>query len=101
MNSIANPRRIEAPLVTRLVATGQPATVIATVILSVLIISFRPFQPAGAQLVGQGGDIVNQLGFGTLGALSLASLFTLTDRRVLSALLSPWWLLLFGFLFLS
>lgn len=101
MNSIANPRRIEAPFVTRLVATGQPATVIATVILSVLIISFRPFQPAGAQLVGQGGDIVNQLGFGTLGALSLASMFTLTDRRVLTALLSPWWLLLFGFLFLS
>ncbi|MCR4266798.1 O-antigen ligase [Nitratireductor sp. ZSWI3] len=101
MSSIANPRRIEAPFTTRLVATGQPATVIAAVILGVLIISFRPFQPAGAELTGSGGDIVNQLGFGGLGALSLVALLTLTDRRVLLALISPWWLLLLGFLFLS
>ncbi|WP_048646754.1 O-antigen ligase family protein [Nitratireductor soli] len=101
MSSAGTTERADLPFIKRLVTAEQLPTVIATVILSTLIISFRPFQPAGADLTGDGGDIVNQIGFGGLGALSLASLLTFVDRRVLSALLSPWWLLLLGFLFLS
>ncbi|WP_367716539.1 hypothetical protein AB2N04_01420 [Nitratireductor sp. GISD-1A_MAKvit] len=87
-----------ATFIERAVATGQPATVIAAILLTVLLVSFRPFQPSGPELTGSGGDIVNQLGFGGLGAVALMSLLTLVDRRVLVALLSPWWLLLLGFL---
>ncbi|WP_051011648.1 O-antigen ligase family protein [Nitratireductor pacificus] len=101
MSGVATQRGADYPFVKRLLAAEHLPTVIATVILSTLIISFRPFQPSGAELTGSGGDIVNQLGFGGLGALSLVSLLTLVDRRVLSALLSPWWLLLLAFLFLS
>jgi O-antigen ligase len=74
--------------------------VLATFLFSAAIISFRPFQPQGAELAA-GGDVVNQLGFGSLGALALFSLFALADRRVASALLSPWWLILLGFLAFS
>lgn len=80
-------------------STGQPSTAIATLLLAVLTISFRPFQPVGPELTG--GDIVNQLGFSAVGAIALGSLLMLTDRRVLLALFSPWWLLLFAFLGLS
>lgn len=82
-------------------ATGQPSTVIATLLLTILTISFRPFQPVGPELSASGGDIVNQLGFSAVGTMALGSLLMLTDRRVLLALLSLWWLLLFGFLGLS
>ena len=60
-----------------MVATGQPSTVIAAVLLTVLMVSFRPFQPSGAQLAGDGGDIVNQLGFGALGGIAVVSLLML------------------------
>ncbi len=94
----AESSRKKPSFITRMVATGQPSTVIAAVLLTILMISFRPFQPSGPQLSGSGGDIVNQLGFGGLGAVALASLLMFVDRRVLVALLSPWWLLLLGFL---
>ncbi|WP_295809620.1 O-antigen ligase [uncultured Nitratireductor sp.] len=98
MNGVAEERWSGSSFVKRMTATGQPSTVIAAALLTVLMISFRPFQPSGPELTGSGGDIVNQLGFGVLGAIAVTSLLTLVDRRVLVALLSPWWLLLFGFL---
>ncbi|WP_348640575.1 O-antigen ligase [Chelativorans sp. Marseille-P2723] len=76
------------------------ATALAAILFIGAIISFRPFQPTGGALE-EGGDILNQLGFGTLGALSLFGLFTLADRRVVAAMLSPAWLLLLTFLALS
>lgn len=82
-------------------ALGQISTIIAALLLTVLLISFRPFQPVQPELPGGGGDIVNQLGFGMVGAAALCSLLMLTDRCITLALLSPWWLLLFGFLGLS
>lgn len=76
------------------------ATILATALMTLSIISFRPLQPTGDQL-NTGGDALNQMGYGSLGALALLGLFTLVDRRVLVGLLSPWWLLLFLFLALS
>ncbi len=104
MNSIANPTRLDRGVagemaISRRIAAGA-ATVLATAIFTLLIISFRPFQPAGAELEG-GGDLLNQLGFGALGALALFGLLTLVDRRVVAALVSPWWLVLIAFLGVS
>lgn len=76
------------------------ATMLAAVMLTAVIISFRPFQPESTATAAS-GDIVNQLGFGSLGALALFAMLAFVDRRVLSALLSPWWLILLGFLALS
>lgn len=93
-------RRTERSIRSARISARQAATAIAAVILTILIVSFRPFQPASEAVEG-GGDIVNQLGFGTLGAVALLSMLALADRRVLTALLSPWWLLLLLFLGLS
>ena len=101
MNSIAHPRRIDWA---RIVAAFPPrriAIILSSVMLAVLIVSFRPFQPAGAPGEAIGGDIVNQLGYGSLGGLALFSLLTFVDRRVLTTLLSPWWVIMLGFLALS
>ncbi|TGP80660.1 O-antigen ligase family protein, partial [bacterium M00.F.Ca.ET.221.01.1.1] len=77
------------------------ATAIAALLFTVIIVSFRPFQPAGAELTGDGGDIVNQLGFGSLGAISIFSLLAFADPRVVRSLVSPSWALMLGFFFLS
>jgi len=76
------------------------ATAVAALLFAIAIVSFRPFQPAGADTVG-GGDVVNQLGFGLLGATSIIALATLADRRVLPALFSPSFLVLIGFMLFS
>ncbi|MEO9614778.1 MAG: O-antigen ligase [Nitratireductor sp.] len=90
---------------TEVVPLGNPtlrqiSTVLATVVLAIVLISFRPFQPEGPA-AAQGGDIVNQIGFGSLALLAGFSLLTLADRRVVAMMVSPWWLIVFGFLALS
>jgi O-antigen ligase len=104
MNNTASLRKTERAA-TRRFSTARIATVLASLMLTVVIMSFRPFQPSGAgtldELAAAGGDIVNQLGFGSLGSIAVFSMFCFVDRRVLAALLSPWWLLLLGFLLLS
>ncbi len=50
---------------------------------------------------GEGGDIVNQLGFCSLGAISIFSLMAFADPRVVRSLLSPSWMLMLGFFMLS
>lgn len=104
MNNTASLKRTERAAIGRFSA-AKIATVLASLMLTVVIMSFRPFQPGGAgtldEVAAAGGDIVNQLGFGSLGALAVFSMLCFVDRRVLSALLSPWWLLLLAFLFLS
>lgn len=77
------------------------ALLIATLILGVVLISFRPFMPLGAGEDATGGDIINQLGFGVVGALSIVSLAMLADPRKVARIVSPGWLLMFGFLFAS
>ncbi len=101
MNSIARPRRIDLDRIVDAFPRRRVAIILASVLLTVLLVTFKPFQPAPAPGVQEGGDIVNQLGFGSLGAISLLSLLAFVDRRVLAALFSPWWILLLGFVFLS
>jgi O-antigen ligase len=101
MSSIGSLRRTErAPLSAAFTRDGV-ATAIAALLFTVIIVSFRPFQPAGAELTGDGGDIVNQLGFGSLGAVSIFSLMAFAEPRVVRSLLSPSWLLMLGFFMLS
>ncbi|HWK66141.1 MAG TPA: O-antigen ligase [Rhizobiaceae bacterium] len=104
MNNTASLRRTERAASGRFSA-ARTATFLAALMLTVVIMSFRPFQPGGAgtlnEVAAAGGDVVNQLGFGSLGAIAVFSMLCFVDRRVLSALLSPWWLLLVGLLFLS
>ncbi|MDZ5698892.1 O-antigen ligase [Chelativorans sp. M5D2P16] len=100
MSNIANPTRTDRGGTEATAVPARAATALAVLLLTVAIISFRPFQPAGAE-GATGGDLVNQLGYGLLGALAACGLLTLTNRRVLAALLSPWWLLLLVLLSLS
>ena len=80
---------------------GGLRTLAACVILTILLVSFRPFQPGGALKPGEGGDILNQLGFGGIGAASLILLIGFVDRRALVAMVSPVWIVLLAFVFLS
>jgi len=98
MSNIANPKRTErlfqpVPLSDAFSREGV-ATAIAALLLTIVIVSFRPFQPVGAEATG--GDIVNQLGFGSLGAISIFALLTFAHRRVIAALFAPSFLLLMG-----
>jgi O-antigen ligase len=100
MSNTGSLRRTEADGLLAGFTTRRVTTILSALILAVVIISFRPFQPTLGE-VFEGGDIVNQLGFGTLGAISLFALAAFVDRRVLAALFSPWWVLLLAFLALS
>ncbi|GHC67590.1 O-antigen ligase family protein [Limoniibacter endophyticus] len=102
MNSIAKPRRINAgrpPLSDATLA--RIALVVATVLFTVALISVRPFQPAGGDPAVQGGDIMNQLGYGGLGALSIFALMTLANRNALRVIISPWWIVAIAFVLIS
>jgi len=101
MNSIAHPRRIDLDRIAAAFPARRVATIITTILLMVIMVSFRPFQPESLAVDGGGGDIVNQLGFGSLGAISLVSLLTLADRRISRVLISPWWLLIAGFVVIA
>lgn len=98
MSSIASLRATEfqAPVAG---SPRFPAVAIASLLLCVLLVSLRPFQPAGPDTTG--GDIVNQIGFGLIGVTSFAALLMMVDRRLLAALVSPGWILLFGFVGLA
>jgi O-antigen ligase len=71
-------------------------------VLTLLLVTFKPYINLDqAKSVNDGGDLVNQLGFGLIGLVSLFSMLTLVNSEVLKKLVSPWWLLLFGFAFVS
>lgn len=99
MNSIASPRRIEPGLTRGAARTLSVA--LAAVIFTILMVSFRPFQPAPIAAAQKGGDIVNQLGFATLGVIGLLSILALADRRRAAALTGYGWLAMGAFLVLS
>ncbi len=106
MNNTASLRRTDgSPLAAPFTRAGL-GTALATVMFTVLMTSFRPFQPAGGldfdnPQAMAGGDIVNQLGFTSLAGLAVFCLASFVDRRVLSAIFSPWWLLLLALFMLS
>jgi O-antigen ligase len=100
MNSTATLKRtdvwLDAALVNRLSAA------LAALFFTILLVSFRPFNVGSSGSVGlPTGDVVNQLGFGSVGALSLFSILTLVNSRKIAALMSPWWLTLFALAFFS
>lgn len=96
MNSIASQRRTE-PASGRLADSAATiATVVATVILTALFLTFRPFSTS-SEAVGAGGDPINQLGYGAVGALALLSMLMFARRHAVLSLLSPLWLLLLIF----
>ncbi len=98
MSNIGNLKRTDTPIAlpTRLVAS-----LLAGLILCVLLVSLRPFQPASTAIAGSGGDLVNQLGFGALGGVASLAMMLLADPRRLLCLVSPMWIIMFGFVFLS
>ena len=78
----------------------RAAVVVSILLFTIMLISFQPFSPVH-EGVEEGGNLVNQLGFGMLGLIALCSLLTLADLRRLPSLIGPAWLLMIGFLVLS
>ena len=105
MSNTAILRRTEPVATDRAVA--KAATVVAALLLTIAIVSFRPFQPAGGGVAEPGaaaeagGDILNQLGFGGLGVVAIVAILCLADPRRISVLFSPWLLLMLACLTLS
>ncbi|MBS3648530.1 O-antigen ligase family protein [Pseudaminobacter sp. 19-2017] len=99
MSSIVSPRRTDRQSLPQFLSSPHLPTAIASVLLAMLMISFQPFQPAGSGETG--GNIVNQLGYGSLGAISILALVVYATPRVMSALFSPSFLLLIALAMLS
>lgn len=104
MSNTASPRKISTGEALRAWLAGfsraQVATFIATLLFTVSLTSFRPLSVEYDAVEG-GGDIVNQLGYGSLGALALFGLLTLVNRRRAASVFGFWWLAVFFFLLLS
>ncbi|MCV0395272.1 MAG: O-antigen ligase family protein [Rhizobiaceae bacterium] len=101
MNNTASLKRTDWGIrIVSLAGDRRAGTVVASLLLTALLVTFKPFDPGG-EAVPEGGDVINQLGFGSLGALAVAALVAYCDPRKAAALISPWWLLLAGFLALS
>lgn len=100
MNSIASPRRTKVG-VAGTVSLARLSTAYAALLLTVLIVTFRPFQPAGGEGAADGGDIVNQLGFSSLGGLAVIGVLCLADPRKVSLLFGISWVLLLSLLVLG
>lgn len=79
----------------------KTALVIATVILCILLISFRPFSSAVVSDGQASGDTINQLGFGIVGVVSLLSLAMFAQPVKVVRLVSLGWLLMFAILVAS
>ena len=105
MSNIASPKRTDPFVagirdeIVRAFPAHRIAMFLAMAIFAALMVSFRPFTPAGQAEVG--GDFVNQVGYGCVALGAIFGLFCYVDRRVASALLSPWWLILIALLFVS
>ena len=100
MSNTGTLRRTELRPIERTVA--RAATIVASLLLTITIVSFRPFQPAGGvaepdAAAAAGGDVVNQLGFGALGAVAIVAMLCLAKPSIVNALFSPWWLLMLTF----
>ncbi len=106
MNSTATLKRTDGWADPSLVLKLRAA--LAALFFTVLLVSFRPFNVGQNATSGQSGaigqptgDVVNQLGFGGLGALALFAILTLVNSKKIIALMSPWWLILFTLAFFS
>ena len=68
----------------------------AQILFVCLLVSFSPFALDAKGVAASGGNIVNQLGYSALAALSLLMMVLFTDPKVVLSLFRPVWLLLFG-----
>ena len=102
MSSTGSLRKTDRGSIAGAFSPSRVVTILAAILLTTVIVSFRPFQPGGAELTPEGGgDIVNQLGFSMLGAAALFSILTFARPQVISVFFSPCWLLLMAFFVLS
>ncbi len=102
MSSTGSLKRTDGVWLAEVFPAARVATILAAILLTTVIVSFRPFQPGGAEPSPEGGgDIVNQLGFSLLGGLALFAMLAFARPRVIAVFFSPWWLLLLAFFALS
>ncbi|WP_157944673.1 O-antigen ligase family protein [Mangrovicella endophytica] len=90
MNSIAVPSRTDA--VSDASAVRLTRTALGTMLLTLLVVSFTPFQLENGPSTS--GNLVNQLGYTSLSVVALAAHFLFTEKRVALSLLRPSWLLM-------
>ncbi|RCS24662.1 O-antigen ligase family protein [Phyllobacterium salinisoli] len=95
MSNIASLRRTDRAAI----SMRMMAALLAALILSLLLISFRPFFLEGTD--NQGGDLANQLGFSGLGVVAILSMLMLAKPRTIIAMASPLWLVMFCFVVFS
>jgi O-antigen ligase len=76
---------------------------LASAIFMAIMVSFKPLSGSdfAVSATSASGDIVNQLGFGSLGLLSIGCLLCFIDRRVLYVLADAYWLALLAFVAVS
>ena len=98
MNSIATPNKIRDYSAPSKLSLDSARPVLATIVLAVIWISFHPFLGANAGDVES--SLLNQIGYSVLCLLTLIMLFGAADRRVVAALISPSWFILFAALVL-
>jgi O-antigen ligase len=75
-------------------------TALAAAILTALLVTFSPFV-ALSTAKADSGNLVNQLGYGVLGAAALAGHVLFTDRGAAVALLRPTWLVVAAWMLFS
>ncbi|GGD96875.1 O-antigen polymerase [Aureimonas endophytica] len=107
MSNIAVPSRTEPASAAR--APGAPKadrvtkalrTGMAAAILTILLVSFTPFQTQ-SDATAESGNLVNQLGYGAIGALALVGHVLFTERAAAMALLRPTWLVFAAWMLFS
>lgn len=68
--------------------------------LFLLVLTLTPFQGAGyTENSSNDGNIVNQIGYLTLGVVYLFAMLAFVDRRVLMSAISPSWIVIFSLAF--
>lgn len=68
---------------------------LASAIFTIVIISFRPFSATASIEIAPGGDVVNQIGFLSLLALSGFMVLTQVSTRMVRTVASPVWIATF------
>lgn len=98
MSNIAVPNRTEA--VSRGEVANAVRTLLATIILLFLLVSFTPFKVEDLTS-RDAGNLLNQMGYAGLALIAIVGQALFTDRRVAASLFRPFWLLMVVYLFAS
>lgn len=80
---------------------GALAASLSAAGLFILVLTLTPFQGAsfGDNPGSADGNIVNQIGYLSLGAIYLFAMLAFVDRRVLTSAISPSWMIIFALAF--